>query len=95
MQDSGKKHQTTDTLKGRKRELPQRLSGFDHLLKWVKDPVLLQAVAQVVDTAPTQHCSGYSFDSTPSLGTSICHRCSHKKKKKKKEKEISDQKLLI
>ena len=28
--------------------------------------------------------SGYSSDSTPSLGTSMCHRCGPKKKKKKK-----------
>ena len=27
----------------------------------------------------------YSSDSTPSLGTSLCHRCSPKKKKKRKQ----------
>ena len=34
--------------------------------------------------------SGYSPDSTPSLGTSICHKCGPKKtkKKKKKKKEV-------
>ena len=30
---------------------------------------------------------GYSSYSTPSLGTSICHRCSPKKQKKKEEEE--------
>ena len=29
--------------------------------------------------------SSYSSDSTPRLGTSICHRCSLKKEKKKKK----------
>ena len=29
--------------------------------------------------------SSYNSDSTPSLGISICHGCSHKKKKKKKK----------
>ena len=31
--------------------------------------------------------SGYSSDSTPSLGTSICYRCGPKKKKKKKKSQ--------
>ena len=32
---------------------------------------------------------GHSSDSTPSLGTFICHRCSCKKKKKKKTKPLT------
>jgi len=31
--------------------------------------------------------SSCSSDLTPSLGTSICHRCSHKKEKKEKKKK--------
>ena len=31
--------------------------------------------------------SGYSSDSTPRLGTSICHRCGPRKKEEKKEKQ--------
>ena len=33
------------------------------------------------------YASGYSSDSTPSLGTSICHGCSPKKFKRQKKKE--------
>ena len=29
----------------------------------------------------------YSSESTPGLGDSMCHRCSHKKKKEKKKNE--------
>ena len=43
------------------------IPGLDH---WVKDPALLWA---------TMQAGSYSQDSTPSLGTSICHRCSPKK----------------
>jgi len=39
------------------------------LAQWVKDPV---------------KAGSYSSDSTPSLGTSICHRCGPKKTKDKK-----------
>ena len=31
--------------------------------------------------------SSYSSDLIPNLGTSICHRCGHKKRKKRKEKK--------
>ena len=34
--------------------------------------------------------SGYSSDLTPTLGTSICHRCGPKKEKKKKKQERED-----
>ena len=36
--------------------------------------------------------SSYSLDSTPSLGTSICHKCGPKKtkEKKKKKKNVSE-----
>ena len=36
-----------------------------------------------------------SSDSTPSLGTSISHRCSPKKAKKKKKKKISQSSIFI
>ena len=44
------------------------------LAQWDKDPVLPWAATQA---------SSYSCNSTPSLGTSICQRCSPKKLKKK------------
>ena len=37
--------------------------------------------------------SGYSSDSTPSLGTSICSGCGPRKTKKKKKKEVLKFKL--
>ena len=54
------------------------------LAQWVKDPVLLGAVMQVADASWILHCCGCgiepllkcasrSSDSTPSMGTSICH----------------------
>ena len=46
------------------------------LIQWVKDPALLWAMAQA---------GSYSSDSTPSLGTFICHGRSPKKTKKKKK----------
>ena len=53
------------------------------LAQWVKDLVLLQAAVQVSDVAwiPCScGCGTCSSDSAPSLGTSICRRCSSKKK---------------
>ena len=44
------------------------------LAQWVKDPSIAVAVA----VAKVGNCSS---DSTPSLGTSICHRCGPKKHK--------------
>jgi len=61
------------------------------LAQWVKDPGLPQAAAWVSDRAQIQCCHGCGIglrccsDSTPSLGASICHRCSHQKKKNKKQ----------
>ena len=58
------------------------------LFQWVKDLALLQAVVQVEDVAWILcRCDcgiGFSFSSdlTPSPGTSICHRCGHKKIRK-------------
>ena len=34
--------------------------------------------------------SSYSSDSTPSLGTSICHKCGPKKKKERKTRKINN-----
>ena len=39
--------------------------------------------------------SSYSSDSTPSLGTSMCCRCSHKKKEKKKTKNQGKPKCYL
>ena len=52
------------------------------LTKWVKDPKLLQT-AEVVQIWCCRGCGvglSCSSNSAPSLGTSICHRCSTKKK---------------
>ena len=62
------------------------VGSISSLIQWVKDPVLLQAVAVVVDVAWIWHYCGCgvgpscSFDLTPSPGTSICRRYGHKKK---------------
>ena len=42
-----------------------------------------------------EQASGYGFDWTPSLGTSICHRCGPKEtKKERKKSELKDLSLL-
>ena len=41
------------------------------------------------------HRSAAAANSTPSLGTSICHRCSHKKKKKVNKKINKETKSLM
>ena len=59
--------------------------------QWVKDLVLPWAVVYVTDTVQILHCCGYGIGwqlqlwFTPSLGTSICCRCSPKKAKSKKK----------
>ena len=61
--------------------------------QWVKDPILLQAVAQITVTAWIQCCYGCavslscSSDSIPSLGNSICHSCGTKKQTNNKQKK--------
>ena len=59
------------------------------LTQWVKDPVLLQTVVQVGShvAVAVVLTSSNSSDLTPSLRTSICHECGHKKQKKKKKKK--------
>ena len=47
---------------------------------------LRSCVVVAVAVAVAGSCSS---DSTPSLGTSICHRCGPKKTKKKKKGEIN------
>ena len=68
------------------------------LAQWVKDPVLLQtasvgqrcshsiAVAVAVTVAVAASCSS---DLTPSLGTSICCRCSLSPQRKEKKKIVN------
>ena len=59
------------------------------LAQRVKEPILSQTKAYVEGAAQIWHCCGCgivpscSSNSTPSLGTSICHRCGLKMKKKK------------
>ena len=55
---------------------------------WLRSCV---AVAVAVTVALVGTCS---FNWTPRLGTSICHRCSPKKQKKKKEKERKKKKKM-
>ena len=51
------------------------------LAQWLKDPLWLQATLWVTDKAvAVVQGSSCSSNSTPSLGTSICHRCIPKKK---------------
>ena len=66
------------------------------LNKQVKDPELLQGVAQVADAAqvPCCCCCSFSFDSTPSLRTSICHMCSIKKIREGKKKKRRQEKIF-
>jgi len=58
------------------------------LNQWVKDPTLPWAVIQVTDAAQILHGCGCglgcscSSHSTPSLETSICHRCGPRKKER-------------
>ena len=50
---------------------------------WVKDMALPQATAKLAYAAQIWCCYGTGLscnsDPTPGLGTSICHRCGHKK----------------
>ena len=61
------------------------------LAQWVKDLVMLQTVVQVTNMTQIWHCCGcgqqLQSDLTPSLGTSICHRCGPKKTKNKNKKK--------
>ena len=43
----------------------------------------IQTVSRII-SGIISGLSSYNSDSTPSLGTSVCHRSSHKKKKEKK-----------
>ena len=67
------------------------VSSILGLAQWVKDLALskLHCRSQMqlgsgITVSLVQACS-CSPDSTPSLGTSLCRRCSHKKTKKKEE----------
>ena len=53
------------------------VGSIPHLAHWVKDLVLLGAVMKA---------SRCSFDSTPCLGTSICHACGPKQQNKQTNK---------
>ena len=57
------------------------------LAQGVKDPVLLQAAAVWLRSGvgvAVVYAKSYSSMLTPSLGTSICWRCSSKKEKERK-----------
>ena len=66
------------------------------LTQWVKDLALLWAVVYVADMAWILCCCGcgagwqHGSNSTPSLGTSICHECGSRKRKKKIELSSKD-----
>ena len=63
------------------------------LTQWVKDPASsalwcrLQMRLGSGMAVAVAVVGSSSSDSTPSLGTSICHKCSHKKTKKRKRKK--------
>ena len=61
------------------------IPGLD---QWAKDPGLLQAAGQVADVTAAW-VGSCSFDSTTSLGTSICQRGDYKKKRKKNKPKTS------
>ena len=60
--------------------IPRCLEIWCRLQTWLGSGVAV-AVAVAVALA-----SGHSSDMTPSLGTSICHRCGPKKDKKRKKR---------
>ena len=64
-----------------------------NLAQWVKNPALPCAVVQVADaaqilrsrvTVAMAQAGGYSSDSSPRLGTSVCHECGPEKQNKTK-----------
>ena len=64
--------------------VPEYAGLIPGLTQWVKEPVLLQAAAQVTEVAQIWHCCGCGVscsNSNPSLRTSLCHGCGPKKKK--------------
>ena len=64
------------------------------LAQWVKDLALPQAATQVADVAQIWRCYGCGVgwqlcsDTTPSLGTSICHRYGPLKQNKNKQNNL-------
>ena len=68
--------------------------------QWVKDLALLelwcrsQTQLRSHVTVAVVQAGSCSFDSTPSLGTSICHRCGPKKKKKKRKEIIGVERAM-
>ena len=67
--------------------LSEDVGSMPGITQWVKDMALLQALLLVTDMAQIWcHGWGVSFscssNSTPSPGTSVCHKRSLKKKKK-------------
>ena len=59
------------------------------LAQWVEDLTLLEVVAEFVDVAWMPFAVAVAqteatAQSSPRLGTSICHTCSHKKELKEK-----------
>ena len=68
----------------------EEVSSFPGLAQWFKNLAVLQASANVAQIRCCCGCGvvpSYGSNLTPSLETSICHRCGPKKKKKRKEKK--------
>ena len=65
----------------------ENLGSIHGFTQRVKDPALPQLWLRSSVAVTVVEAGNYSSNSTPSLGTSICHRWGHEKTKKKKKKK--------
>ena len=65
----------------------QSLASLSGLRIWHCHELCCGSQTQLRSVTAVAQAGGYSSNSAPSLGTSICHECSPKKDKKKKKKK--------